>query len=105
MRLTTLGALLTVAALGGGAIIAWRVITGVETWLTTSGAGHTLGWSLVAWIILAGAALPAWAWGMAARAWIIRRRVGEHLVSSAHLLMDQQAVQQHCITQQDDQTC
>ncbi|RRR75223.1 MAG: hypothetical protein EI684_05305 [Candidatus Viridilinea halotolerans] len=92
MRLTTLGALLTVAALAAGAIFAWRIVTGVETWLITSGAGHMLGWSLVAWIILAGAALPAWTWGIAAQAWVIKLRDGERLVATHRALIQEQEV-------------
>jgi hypothetical protein len=66
--------------------VGWRITSGVESWFVISGAGNVLMWSVVAALILAVAAIPAAAWGMASRTWIVRVRQGEYLASSAHIL-------------------
>jgi hypothetical protein len=81
-----LGVITTAGAVALAWFVGWRITSGVESWFVISGAGNVLMWSVVAALILAVAAVPAAAWGLAARTWIVRVRHGEELASSAHIL-------------------
>lgn len=82
-----LAALATAFALALVGLGAWRIVAGVESWFDrTPAAGNIVLWSLVAALILAVFAIPAAAWGFAARAWATRLRQGEHLESHAHVI-------------------
>jgi hypothetical protein len=82
-----LGVITSAGVVGLAWFVGWRITSGVESWFTTSGAGNVLMWSVVAALILAVAAVPAAAWGMASRTWVVRVRQGEYLASSAHILV------------------
>lgn len=73
------GAALVTATLAVGSVVTWRITRGVEAWFATSGAGNVLMWSVVVALILTAFALPAAAWGLAARAWVVKIRHGERL--------------------------
>lgn len=81
-----LGSALTLAIVGIPAYVVWRITRGVESWFITSGAGDVLMWALVAALVLTVFAIPAGAWGIAARLWLVRMREGEYLESTAHAL-------------------
>lgn len=86
-----LGAILTTFVLFALGFGAWRLVAGVEGWFArTPAAGNAILWTLVAALVLAVLAIPAAAWGLAARAWVIRLREGEHLESHAHALLEAQ---------------
>ncbi len=70
----------------GGVI--WWVCTGITDWFTYhSEASDMLMWSLVAALILTVFAIPAAAWGIAARAWVIRLRDDERAEATARVLL------------------
>jgi hypothetical protein len=66
--------------------VIWRVTTNVEDWFAYSGAGAYIGWAFVVAMCLACAAIPVGAWGLAARAWVVRIDEGQRLESTAHAL-------------------
>jgi hypothetical protein len=84
---TLLGAALTTAAIAAAALFAWRITRGVEAWFAYSGAADTLMWSVVAALILAVFAIPAAAWGFAARCWLIKLRDGERVEATHGVLL------------------
>lgn len=85
------GAALTVAVAAGGILVAWRITRGVEAWFVYSGAGDVLMWTVVATLILVvlgvGGAVVAGAWGLAARAYVVRLNSGEYLESVTRTLL------------------
>lgn len=81
-----LGVALAIAIVGAPLYVLWRIAHGVESWFATSGAGDVLMWSLVAALVLTVFAIPAAAWGVAARMWLVRVREGEYLESTPHAL-------------------
>jgi hypothetical protein len=88
-----IGAITALGALALGWFITWRITSGVESWFAASGAGNVLGWSLVAALALAVFAIPAGAWGLAIRMWVVKMRRDEYLGSTPHALLPQAAAQ------------
>jgi hypothetical protein len=88
-----LGVIAVAGALGLIWFIGWRITDGVEGWFVASGAGNLLMWSLVAALILTVGAIPAAAWGIAARMWVVKMHQGQYLASTAHALLPQAAPQ------------
>ena len=88
---TLLGAALTTAAMAAAALFAWRLTRGVEAWFAYSGAADALMWSVVAALILAVFAVPAAAWGVAARCWLVKLRDGERIEATHGVLLDERS--------------
>ena len=86
MRLLA-GTIALVAGVIGLLFVLLRITNGVENWFITSGAGDVLMWSLVAALTLTFFAIPAGAFGVAARMWLVRMREGEYLESTPHALL------------------
>ena len=89
------GAALTTATLAAGVWFAWRLTLGIESWFATSGAGDAIMWSVVAAIILTVFALPAAAWGLAARAWVVRLEYHQRLEATHAVLFSDRPAQRH----------
>lgn len=81
-----LGALLVLSVPAFALYLAHRVAVNIEGWFIESGAGHVLGWAVVACLVLAFLALPVGAFGIAARCWIVRLDRGARLESTARVL-------------------
>lgn len=84
-----LGATSVVGILVFALYLAHRIAVGVEGWFYTSGAGDVLGWSFIAAMVLAVFAIPAGAWGIAGRQWIVRLRSDERAESLPAILRQQ----------------
>ena len=65
---------------------AWRIVSSVEAWFMISGAGNVIGWAFVGAVVLTVFAIPAGAWGLAARMWLVRLHEGERAESAARIL-------------------
>lgn len=68
--------------------VVWWVCAGIDGWFVANpGAGGVLGWSLVVALVLTFFALPAAAWGVAARMWVVRLREHERLEATLPVIM------------------
>ncbi|MEI6777712.1 MAG: hypothetical protein WCK70_12505 [Chloroflexales bacterium] len=85
------GATIAVGAVALAWFIGWRITSGVESWFAVSGAGNVLMWAVVAALVLTAFAIPAGAWGIAARMWVVRMHEGDYLESTPHALLPQDA--------------
>lgn len=81
-----IGSALALGLVAVPAYIVWRITRGVESWFSASGAGDVIMWALVAALVLSVFAIPAAAWGLAARMWVVRLEQGQRLESAAHAL-------------------
>jgi hypothetical protein len=70
----------------GGVI--WWVCNGITRWFDYNpGASDALMWSFTVALILSVFAIPAAAWGIAARMWVIRLRDDERAEATASMLL------------------
>jgi hypothetical protein len=84
----TFGAALTLALVAIPAYLVWWLSTRITDWFAYhSETGDMLMWSLVVALILAVFAIPAAAWGIAARIWVIRLREDERAEATARVLL------------------
>jgi hypothetical protein len=100
-----IGATVVAGTLGLAWFVVWRITSGVESWFATSGAGNVLMWSLVAALILAVFAIPAGAWGIAARMWVVKMHRDEYLTSTPHALLPQAAARALSAAQAPKELC
>lgn len=81
-----LGSIFVTAALAGGLLLAYRIAAGIDGWFTASGAGNWIGWGFTLCLLLSFLAMPVGAFGLAARAWVVRLDEHQRLESTARVL-------------------